>query len=181
MAHRRWRPRFAAEKIVTVSASTTPDIGKAQDPYRWANAADDTAAIPLTAAFVGRSLADEKAQWAGDEELQGKTRVFGIFYPTADTFDYEAFQPQLTKAGGPKLAAEVGFDPDNTQEAADAAAVSIAKMKDTGVTSVILFVPTRWSERSRPWRSSRTTTARVFTGTATRTTTGSPGPTCRTR
>ncbi len=34
---------LAGEKIVVVSASTTPELGKAQDPYRWANATDDTA------------------------------------------------------------------------------------------------------------------------------------------
>ena len=132
---------LAAKKIVTVSGSTTPDIGKQQDPYRWANATDDTAAIPLTASFVGRSLAGEKAQWAGDDELQGKTRVFGIIYPTADTFDFASFQPQLTKAGGPKLAAEAGFDPNDSQGAADGAPISIQRMKDAGVTSVILFAP----------------------------------------
>ena len=132
---------LAAKKIVTVSASTTPDIGKQQDPYRWANAADDTASVPLTASFVGRSLAGEKAQWAGDEDLQKETRVFGIIYPTADTFDFASFQPQLTKAGGPKLAAETSFDPDDTQGAADGAPIAIQRMKEAGVTSVILFAP----------------------------------------
>ncbi len=132
---------LAAKKIVTVSASTTPDIGKQQDPYRWANAADDTASVPLTASFVGRSLAGEKAQWAGDEELQKETRVFGIIYPTADTFDFASFQPQLTKAGGPELAAEASFDPEDSQAAADGAPISIQRMKEAGVTSVILFAP----------------------------------------
>jgi hypothetical protein len=131
---------LAAKKIVTVSASTTPDIGEQQDPYRWANAADDTASVPLTASFVGRSLAGEKAKWAGDEDMQSETRVFGIVYPTADTFDFASFQPQLTDAGGPKLAAEASFDPDDPQ-AADTAPISIQRMKDAGVTSVILFAP----------------------------------------
>ncbi|MFI5046832.1 MAG: hypothetical protein ACHQIG_07180 [Acidimicrobiia bacterium] len=132
---------LAAKKIVTVSASTTPAIGKAQDPYRWANSLDNTAAIPLTASFVGRSLAGEKAQWAGDKALQAKTRNFGIVYPTSSDFDFATFQPQLTKNGGPKLAVEVGFDPNNAQQAADSAATFIQKFKDAGVTSVILFAP----------------------------------------
>ena len=68
---------LAAKKIVVVSASTTPEIGRKSDPYRWANAADDTAALPLTASFVGRSLAGEKAQWAGDSDLKTKMRSFG--------------------------------------------------------------------------------------------------------
>ena len=59
----------------------------------------------------------------------------------APTSTSPSFQPQLTKNGGPKLAAEVGFDPNNTQQAADAAATSIQKFKDAGVTSVVLFAP----------------------------------------
>ena len=31
---------LAAKKILTFSGSTTPEIGKAQDPYRWANSTD---------------------------------------------------------------------------------------------------------------------------------------------
>jgi len=132
---------LAAKKIVTYSASTTPAIGKAQDPYRWANSTDDTAAIPLVASFVGRSLAGEKAQWAGDSDLKTKTRTFGIVYPTAPTFDFASFQPLLTKSGGPKLAQALGFDPNAAQQAAESATTYIQKLKDAGVTSVILFAP----------------------------------------
>jgi hypothetical protein len=132
---------LAAKKILVISGSTTPVIGKAQDPYRWANSTDDTAAIPLTASFVGESLAGEKAQWSGDSDLKAKTRAFGLVYPTGSTFDLPAFQSEVTKAGGPKLAAEVGFDPSNAQQAADGAATTVQKFKDGGVTSVVLFAP----------------------------------------
>jgi hypothetical protein len=132
---------LAGKKIVVVSASTTPELGKAQDPYRWANATDDTAAIPLTASFVGRSLAGEKAQWAGAGDLKAKTRTFGIVYPVAENFDFPSFQRELTKSGGPKLATSVGYDPDDAQAAADQAATTVVKLKGAGVTSVILFAP----------------------------------------
>jgi hypothetical protein len=132
---------LAAKHILTVSGSTTPKIGKAQDPYRWANSTDATAGIPLTAAFVGRSLAGEKAQWAGDTDLAAKTRVFAVVYPTSADFDYASFQPLVTKSGGPKIAADFGFDPTNSQQAAEQASTSIVKFKQAGVTSVVLFAP----------------------------------------
>jgi hypothetical protein len=132
---------LAAKKIVVVSASTTPKIGKESDPYRWANAADDTAAVPLMASFVGRSLAGEKAQWAADSDLKAKTRAFGILYPTATTFDFASFQRLLVQNGAPKLAASVGYDPNSADQAAEQAATTVAKFKQAGVTSVILFAP----------------------------------------
>ncbi|HEY7106262.1 MAG TPA: hypothetical protein VH986_07650 [Acidimicrobiia bacterium] len=132
---------LAAKKIVVVSASTTPKIGSEQAPYRWANAADDAASIPLTASFVGRSLAGDKAQWAGDSDLKSKTRSFGIVYPIDSTFDFASLQQQLAKNGAPKLAASVGFDPNNAQQASEQAATSVLKFKGAGVTSVILFAP----------------------------------------
>jgi hypothetical protein len=132
---------LAAKHILTVSGSTTPKIGKAQDPYRWANSTDSTAGIPLTAAFVGRSLAGEKAHWAGDSDLAAKKRVFAVVYPNSADFDYASFQPLLTKSGGPKIAADFGFDPNDNQQAAEQASTSIVKFKQAGVTSVVLFAP----------------------------------------
>ena len=95
---------LAAQKIITVSPSTTPQLAKASDPYRWGYNADTTASIPLTASFVGRSLASEKAQWAGDAALKSKTRAFGMIYPSDKTFDFAGFESQLAKNGGGKLA-----------------------------------------------------------------------------
>jgi len=132
---------LAAKKIVVASASTTPTIARKQDPYRWAASNDPTAAIPLTAAFVGRSLAGEKAQWAGDKNLQQKTRAFAVIYPTSADFDFTSLQPQLTKYGAPKLATSVGYDPTNTDQAAQQATTYVTKIKDAGATSVILFAP----------------------------------------
>lgn len=130
---------LAAKKIITVSPSTTPEIAKASDPYRWGFNTDNTASLPLAAAFVGKSLAKEKAQWAGDADLKSKTRSFGLVYPNDTTFDLAEFQQQVTENGGPKLAASTSFDPTNAQQAADSAASTVQRMKDSGVTSVVLF------------------------------------------
>ncbi len=128
----------AARKIVVVSASTTATVGAQQSPYRWNYGADNDAGTPLTAAFVGRSLAGEKAQWAGDKDLKSKTRTFGVVYPTSG-FDLDDFQKLLTQNGGPKITQAVGFDPTDPATVADQAPTLITKLKSSGVTSVISF------------------------------------------
>ena len=57
----------------------------------------------------------------GRRGLKAKTRVFAMVYPTSADFDFAGFQPQLTKAGGPKIAADFGFDPNNAQQATEQA------------------------------------------------------------
>ena len=128
---------IAARKIVVVSASTSAKVGAQQSPYRWNYGADNDAGTPLTAAFVGKSLAGRKAQWAGDKGLTSKTRSFGVVYPTTG-FDLSQFQTLLTQNGGPKITQAVGYDPTNAQ-VADEAPTLITKLKSAGVTSVVLF------------------------------------------
>jgi hypothetical protein len=128
----------AARKIVVVSASTTAKVGAQQSPYRWNYGADNDAGAPLTAAFVGRSLAGKKAQWAGDQGMTSKTRSFGVVYPTTG-FDLNGFQSLLKQNGGPKIAQAVGFDPTNPAQVADQAPTLVTKLKSSGVTSVIAF------------------------------------------
>lgn len=127
----------AAKKILVASASTTAKIGAQQSPYRWNYGADNDAGIPLTAAFVGRSLAGRKAQWAGDTSYQSKTRSFGVVYPTSG-FDLAEFEKFLKQNGAPKIAQAVGFDPADPA-AADQTPTLITKLKASGVTSVIVF------------------------------------------
>ena len=52
-----------------------------QAPYRWGS--QDTGIFAINAGeFVAKSLAGRKAQWAGDDALQTKTRKLAIVYPT---------------------------------------------------------------------------------------------------
>ena len=64
-----------------------------------------------------------------------------MVYPASSDFDYASFQPLVTKSGGPKIAADFGFDPANAQQATEQASTSIVKFKQAGVTSVVLFTP----------------------------------------
>ena len=128
----------AGRKILTVSSSTTSEIGAKQSPYRWNYGADPDAGTPLTAAFVGRSLSGKKAQWAGDKGLQSKTRALGIVYPTTG-FDLAEFQRLVKQDGGPAIAQAVNFDPDDTSHFTDQAQTLVTRLKSSGVTTVILF------------------------------------------
>ena len=128
----------AAHKILTVSAATTATIGAQQSPYRWNYGADNDAGTPLTAAFVGRSLAGRKAQWAGDKDLASQTRKFGVVYPSSG-FDLAEFQRLLKQNGGPTITQAIEYDPTDAQ-VADQAPTFVNKLKASGVTSVVVFV-----------------------------------------
>ena len=128
----------AARKIIVVSASTSAPVGAQQSPYRWNYGADNDAGTPLTAAFVGRSLAGRKAQWAGDKDLTSKTRSFGVVYPTTG-FDLAGFQRLLKQNGGPTITQAVSFDPTNVAQVGDQAPTLVTKLKASGVTSVVVF------------------------------------------
>ena len=128
----------AARDIVVVSASTTSEIGLEQRPYRWNYSADPSAEPYLTAAFIGRTLADGPAQYAGDEALAGEDRSFGAIYPAAD-FDPALFASLLEENGAPPLAEEVAFDETDPAAFGEQAATVVNRLKSSGVTSVVLF------------------------------------------
>ena len=127
----------ARAKIVTFSPSTTVKSATEQTPYRWNFGADPSSTPPLTAAFVGKSLAGKKAQWAGDTTLQTKTRTFGAIYPTVD-FDLAGFERVLAQNGG-KLGEKLGFDPADSQGTQQQMATFVGRLKSSGVTSVVLL------------------------------------------
>ena len=102
----------AAKKILVFSSSTTATVAGQQSPYRWNYGADNDAGLPLTAAFVGKSLAGRKAQWAGDEAMTSKTRSFGLVYPTTG-FDLADFEARLKQNGGATIKEAVGYDPND--------------------------------------------------------------------
>jgi hypothetical protein len=128
----------ANEKIVTVSASSTATVGQQQSPYRWNYGSDKDAGVLLTAAFIGKTLADNPAKYAGDDSLTGQTRSFGAVYPSSD-FDLEAFQKSVTDSGGPTLADSVEFDPADAAQTGEQAPTMVNHLKSAGVTSVLLF------------------------------------------
>ena len=109
-------------------------------PYVWPTLASPEQATRHWAAFVGTQLAGDLASHAGDTALQSKTRVFGVVHydDTTGTFgrSVREFEQQL-RAYKVKPAVTVGYSLDlNTAQSQ--ARTLIARMKDAGVTSVIL-------------------------------------------
>jgi hypothetical protein len=129
---------LAAHKIVVFSASTTSAVGAKQSPYRFSWNSDPESSTVLAAAFVGRSLAGRRAQWAGEDDLKSKTRAFGVIHPTTG-FDMAQYQKYLKQNGGSAVGVDVSYDPTNTQQMAEQAQTIVSKLKASGVTSVVLF------------------------------------------
>ena len=128
---------IAAEKIIGWSASTTPEIAREQDPYRW-NFGQDPDTVPaLAAAFVGRTLSGKKAQFAGDDAMAKQTRKFGVIYPNAD-MNYDVFTDSLKETGGATLTEQLEFDPDPARSQ-EQATTFVTKLKSSGVTTVVLL------------------------------------------
>ena len=127
----------ANAKILVASSSTTPEAGAEQSPYRWNYGEDQTASVPLAAAFAGRSLSGKTASFAGDKALTSKKRVFGAIYPQ-NLVDIAAFEKQLKENGG-TLAKAVAFDPADPTKTTEALPTLVLQLKDAGVTSVIVF------------------------------------------
>jgi hypothetical protein len=100
---------------------------------------DSTAGLYLVANFLGNSLSGRKAQFAGDETLAAKKRVFGVVYPQG-RLDMDLFNAQLKKNGSTPAVATVAYDPDGDPAAiAETAKTLVAQLKSKGVTTVVLF------------------------------------------
>jgi hypothetical protein len=129
----------ADHKIVVFSPSTTSRIGAQQSPYRFSWNSDPESSTVLAAAFVGRSLAGRKAQWAGDDHFTSKVRTFGVIHPTTG-FDIAQYAKYLKQNGGGASAGQdLSYDPADAQQLPEQAQTMVSKLKTSGVTSVVLF------------------------------------------
>jgi hypothetical protein len=111
----------------------------AQAPYRW-NSNDPQAAAVNTAEVIGKQLVGKKAEFGGDG-VKNETRKFGAVY-VEDGIDYSGFTDYFAKFGGKitnsgSFASAALADPTEVQTEA---ATMMAKMKDTGVTTMVMFV-----------------------------------------
>ena len=126
----------ASRKTVVVGPGDNKSAAE-QSPYRWLLANDPEAQTYLTGNFLGRSLAGEKATWAGDDALKTQKRSFGVIHPST-SFDVDAFQSQLKKSGSTPATA-VAYDNSDPSKAPDTLPVLITKLKTANVTTVVLF------------------------------------------
>ncbi|HEY7106663.1 MAG TPA: hypothetical protein VH986_09685 [Acidimicrobiia bacterium] len=130
---------LAQAKIMTMGYAALPKDSAAQDPYRW-NSNDPQAAVVSSAEVVGKQLVGKKAQYGGDA-VKNQTRKFGAVY-VEDAIDYPSFVTGLAKYGG-KVANAASFTADASSDPSQLqtqSATIAAKMKDAGVTTIVMFV-----------------------------------------
>ena len=131
---------LAQAKVLVESFSVSPEESAAQTPYRWGGNDTDVAAASA-AEVIGKNLAGKKAQYAGGD-VKGKPRKFGLVTIT-DVIDESRFKKTLGKYGG-TIATKSTYvgsggalgDPTVAQQQAP---VLVTRMKNAGVTTVVLF------------------------------------------
>jgi hypothetical protein len=143
-AHGTFETAIASAKVVVYGSAATAEAVRKQAPYRWgvASVADTTANL---AEFLGKQLVGKKAQWAGDEDLQGKTRKFGLV-SIDGVIEETPFAKSMAKNKVQIADADwIKYPPGPTGTTVDStvaqeqAPVTIQRLKADGVTSVILF------------------------------------------
>ena len=132
---------LARDRIVVFGYSTTPQRALAQVPYRWGQTDSQAAAIN-SAEVIGKQLIGKKARFGGDD-VTDQARVFGAV-SMSDVVDLDQFSEILEGYGGrlavaqtyPGIPGSTFGDPAVAQEHAP---VIVAKLKEAGVTTAVLF------------------------------------------
>ena len=132
---------LAKSKILVWGSATTSQKALAAAPYRW-GLSDAQAAAVNSAEVIGKQLVAKKAEFAGSDDLKTQTRKFGVVYiPTL--IDIAQFKQALAKYHG-SVASENSYTSNgatfgDASLAQDQAPVIVTKMKNAGVTTVVLF------------------------------------------
>jgi hypothetical protein len=130
---------LANSKILTFGYATSFSEALQQAPYRWGHS-DTQANASNGAEVIGKQLAKKKAEFGGDD-VKSQTRKFGLVY-VDDILDIDQFKKSMTQYGA-QLTIDLPFeasgstlgDPASAQEQAP---TIVQRMKDAGVTTVIL-------------------------------------------
>ena len=119
------------------------DNVEAAGPYVWPSPISQEQADAHLAELLGKQLVGKPATFAGDEALHDTERVFGWVQAETETGEYaarnDAFDQRFEEEYGGEIAVRSTylFDPGAAQETATTV---IARMRDAGVTTVILSV-----------------------------------------
>jgi hypothetical protein len=129
-----------AKKIIVFFGGVTNEEAGQQAPYRYLGGFDNNAAAINTATFAARQLQGETAKWSGD--YVDEKRVFGSVYPDTG-IDWQYFE-STAKKEKLKVATNVVYTvpldtSQTTPKAQEEAPTIAAKLKDAGVTTVLLF------------------------------------------
>ncbi len=133
---------LVAKKIIVFYGGITNDEAGKQAPYRYLGGFDNNATVINAVQFAARQLKGRTAKWSGD--FTTKKRVFGVIRPESG-IDWQYFASTAKQEGLTlRLAAELVYSVplDTSQITAknqEEAPVLVAKLKDAGVTTVLLF------------------------------------------
>ncbi|HXY92484.1 MAG TPA: hypothetical protein VEP49_08420 [Acidimicrobiia bacterium] len=148
-----WAAELAARHIIVFFPGITNDQAQKEAPYRYLGGFDNNATAVNTAQWAARQLKGQTAKWSGD--FTNKTRVFGDVHPES-SIDWEYFQDTAKKEGlklanGADLTYREPLDTSQTTaENQEDAPVIVAKLKSTGVTTVLLFTSFSMNEQILP-------------------------------
>jgi hypothetical protein len=131
---------MAKAKILVFGYATTAKKALAQAPYRW-GLTDSQAAAVNSAEVLGKQLVGKKAGFGGSD-VKTQTRTFGAVYMDG-TIDIAQFKTDLQKYHA-TLAADASYLANGSPRgdattAQEQAPVIATKLKQAGVTTVVLF------------------------------------------
>jgi hypothetical protein len=129
---------LASRGIINFGGSGTPEYFAGKDPYLFGIAIGAWQMRQLVAEYVGNQLAGNTATFAGDPSLASRERRFGLVYLDSGTGSVdvaESFADSLSAVGVELSATATYRNPLDVT--ADAPGI-IARMKDAGVTTVML-------------------------------------------
>jgi hypothetical protein len=136
-----WQQELVDNKIVCMCGTTEvqPKV-IASAPYLWPTGPTPEQFDSHFLELVGKQLAGKNAEFAGDEAMHSKPRVFGYVQAETETGEYkqrvDAFAKNLKDEYDADIAATSTylFDPNNAGQIAETV---IARMKDAGVTTIL--------------------------------------------
>jgi hypothetical protein len=138
-----WQEIVAADILCVGTCSLAEGWDTVEDaaPYLWPTGLAPEQADAHLAELVGNQLVGKPAEYAGDEEMQSTERVFGWIQAETETGEYtarnDAFDQLLEDEYGGEVVARSTYL-FNPAAAAETATTVVTRMKDAGVTTIIL-------------------------------------------
>jgi hypothetical protein len=140
-----WQELTAAKIVCvgTCSLAETQETVAENAPYLWPTGPNPEQADAHLIELLGKQLVGKNAEFAGDPALQSKERVFGWVQAETETDEYKARNDAFEQRFSDEYDGEIKarqtylFDPGN---AATIASSTIARMKEAGVTTIIMSV-----------------------------------------
>ncbi len=135
-----FRRELAAAGVPIVSPALPSDPQNTWIPYM----------LPV-AEFVGKALVGKPAEFAGDADLATKTRTFAVVYQGdalgSEGMDISIFRKELAAHRG-RTVLEIEYAPgssaeERTAKAQEQAGTLATRLKESGATTVVLFVDPR--------------------------------------